>query len=324
MEVSPLQEHKGKVFLGFLIGAFFLWLSIKDIDWEVTKTDFSKVTFRYIFGIIFATAAFFWIKAFRWTYILNPIKHLKTSSLFPPMMAGVFLNFFVSILVGEFVRSFLLGKRFGLSKTAILASIFLERVYDVLTLLVLLALTIAFTSSTFPMDQLILYFTVMFLIAFALISLVVWKDPTIHWLGRITEGFSAEFRSKWHARLDKGVEGLRSLTEPKLVFPILIISVIQWTFICLAKWFAMVAIGLDVPFSAGILVTVLIAFALILPQSPAQIGVIEFGFVYGLKLFGISASDALASALIYHLLYIVAMCFVIAPTFKKWISKEYV
>ena len=90
MGLDLLLKHKGKLFLGILIGALFLIYAIKDIDWQSTKTDFSKLSVLDALEIALAIFGFFVIKAIRWKIILKPVRDIPTLKLFSPMMAGVF------------------------------------------------------------------------------------------------------------------------------------------------------------------------------------------------------------------------------------------
>lgn len=319
MGIELLWKHKGKLFLGMLIGALFLIYAIKDINWESTKTDFSKLNLFDALEIAAAIFLFFVVKAIRWKLILKPVRDIPTLKLFSPMMAGVFLNVILSIFVGEIARSFLVGQRFKVSKTAIFASVLVERIVDVSILLFLLAMILAFSPFDIPNVNIGLYFTMTALIAILLVSLVIWKEPTIEWLYNKQQ----HLKETWIMRIEKGIEGLRSITNPKLLFFIVLISIFQWLVMAWANYKSITAIGIQVPFSAGILIMVVIAFALIMPQSPGHIGVIEFGYVFSLSAYGVHASDALAAAIIYHVIYLITMALISIPALRLLSEKNH-
>jgi uncharacterized membrane protein YbhN (UPF0104 family) len=67
-------------------------------------------------------------------------------------------------------------------------------------------------------------------------------------------------------------------------------------------WFLTLGFDLDVPPLAGLLVVIAINLAMILPSSPAAIGVFEAATIVALTAYGISESDALSYALVLHAL----------------------
>ena len=67
----------------------------------------------------------------------------------------------------------------------------------------------------------------------------------------------------------------------------------------------MAAFHLDMPIVAGILVTVAINMSLVLPSSPAALGVFEAATIVALRAFDIPQADALSYALVLHLLNLV-------------------
>ena len=319
MGLELLLKHKGKLLVGILIGALFLLYAIKDINWELTKTDFSKLSVIDALEIAFAIFLFFVVKCIRWKIILKPVRDIPTLKLFSPMMAGVFLNVVLSIFVGEIARSFLVGHRFKVSKSAIFASVLVERIVDVAILLFLLAMVLAFSQFDIPNVNIGLYFTLTALVAIILVSLVIWKEPTIEWLYNKQQ----HLKDRWIMRIESGIEGLRSITNPKLLFVIVLISIVQWLIMAWANYKSITAIGIQVPFSAGILIMVVIAFALIMPQSPGHIGVIEFGYVFSLSAYGVHASDALAAAIIYHVIYLLTMGITSIPALRLLSEKNH-
>ncbi|MFN4174303.1 MAG: YbhN family protein, partial [Parachlamydiaceae bacterium] len=241
-----------------------------------------------------------------------------TLKLFSPMMAGVFLNVVLSIFVGEIARSYLVGYRFKVSKSAIFASVLVERIVDVAVLIFLLALVLAFSSFDLPNVNIGLFLSLTALAAIIFISLVIWKEPTIEWLHS-----NHPIKDRWILRIEHGIEGLRSITNPKLLFAIILISIIQWLVMAWANYKSITAIGIEVPFSAGILIMVVIAFALIMPQSPGHIGVIEFGYVFSLTAFGVEPSEAFAAAIVYHLIYLLTMGLSSIPALRLLSEKNH-
>ena len=86
-----------------------------------------------------------WVRAIRWKIFLKPITTAKSNiNLFSAVMVGYVINNIIP-RGGEFVRPFVYARREKVSKSAVFATIIVERVIDVLFLLLMFA--IAFFAS---------------------------------------------------------------------------------------------------------------------------------------------------------------------------------
>src|SRR5690606_35874307 len=76
-----------------------------------------------------------WVRALRWKLLLRPVLRASTTDLAPVVAVGFMANNVLPLRTGELVRSYALSRRYGVRKTAALATIAVERLFDGLTLL---------------------------------------------------------------------------------------------------------------------------------------------------------------------------------------------
>ena len=84
-----------------------------------------------------AVAVYFvgvWLRAWRWRYLLRPVKVLPVGLLFRTIVIGYTANDILPFRLGEVVRAVVLGERGGVSKAATLTTIVVERIMDGLTM----------------------------------------------------------------------------------------------------------------------------------------------------------------------------------------------
>ena len=67
------------------------------------------------------------------------------------------------------------------------------------------------------------------------------------------------------------------------------------------NYLSLLAFEIHVPFYVAYMIVAVISFAVLLPSTPGQIGLIEFCYVFTLKFFGVSQEKAIAAALFYHI-----------------------
>src|SRR5436309_3288600 len=75
------------------------------------------------------------LRAFRWRWLLSTPRPVSLDSLYSATMIGFMANNLFPLRVGEFVRAWALGRRENLSKTTVFATVVVERVVDMITLL---------------------------------------------------------------------------------------------------------------------------------------------------------------------------------------------
>ena len=119
-----------KFWFGVLISAVFLYFTLRGLKfgefWEVIKTA------NYIW-LLPGIAVYFlgvWVRAWRWHYLLRPLKKIPTVTMFPVVTIGYFGNNILPARAGEVLRAFVLRKREGVPVSASLATIIVERIFD--------------------------------------------------------------------------------------------------------------------------------------------------------------------------------------------------
>ena len=128
-----------RLWLGLAVTLVFLGLLLLRVDLGETVDSFGEANFVYLIpaiGLYFMAVLF---RTLRWRVLLSHMRSISVGRLLPVVVVGYMANNLLPVRLGEVVRSYYLGQREGVSKSAALATILLERVFDGLTLLLLLA-----------------------------------------------------------------------------------------------------------------------------------------------------------------------------------------
>ena len=116
--------------LGILISALFLYLALRGLhlgDMWVTMRD-AKYGW-----LVPGVAVYFlgvWVRAWRWHYLLRPLKSVSTRTMFPIVAIGYMGNNIYPARAGEVLRAVVLKRKEAVPVSASLATIIVERVYD--------------------------------------------------------------------------------------------------------------------------------------------------------------------------------------------------
>src|SRR5260221_1841626 len=89
---------------------------------------------------VFVTMLTYALRAFRWQYLLAPIGPTHFSTAFRTTVIGFAASFLLPARPGEVLRPYLLARDEGLPATAAFATVILERLLDLVTVLLLFGL----------------------------------------------------------------------------------------------------------------------------------------------------------------------------------------
>jgi len=121
---------KWQLWLGVLISIVFIWLSLRGLRLDDFWKTVQKANY---FWLIPGIGVFFigmWIRAWRWHYLLGPIKKIPTKTMFPITTIGYMGNNIYPARAGEVLRAVILKRKEGVPVSASLATIIVERIFD--------------------------------------------------------------------------------------------------------------------------------------------------------------------------------------------------
>ncbi len=269
---------------------------------EVSES-FSELHLGTLPLILLLLFLFFWLKAVRWRLLLSPLRKFQTREIVPALMIGFMGNNLLPAHLGELIRVYVLGRKFALSKAAILSSVVLERVLDMLVilmfvgsgLLVLEGLPGWVQTGALSMAALGVSFS-LFLIAFVFrtqVFLQVYRK-VFHFLP-----------TKLFHKLDEVIEataqGLASVKNARAAFWIVLTSLLQWTLMGGMVYISLASLDVWLNPMASIVTTGVSALGAAVPSTPGYFGVIQLSFWVSLQMFGVEKADAFASSVYFHL-----------------------
>ncbi len=298
---------------GILISVFFLWYSLRGTDFGQIGLALAQARFWLCIPMLAAYCIYYWIKAVRWRLLLHPMKETTAREIFSPMMIGFLFNNILPAHLGEFVRMYLGARQLELRNTQVLATIVLERVFDFLSVVLFLGLAILVDRNVDPGLVTVGYVTLaaggMFLLVTTLY--ITWTAGFLDLLKRLTAflpplaripglGFLVKVRDGVLHQLEIGVHGLYALKKPRLLAGIILTSVLQWGFMGLAAYLALMAVNIVTPLSAAFVVLAAATFGVTLPAAPGFLGTIQAMFRVALEPYGVSSDAAFAASAFFH------------------------
>jgi len=300
------------IILGWIVSLVFLYLTFKNIHpatlWQTIKT----ANYLWVIPNILVVMFTMLYRAYRWQIMLDPIKRLKLHDLFASTMVGFMANNILPLRMGEFVRAYSIGKIGNLSRSASFATIVLERVFDVFTLLLMLAVILIFRLIPLDPDgdyyHRIVYFGYLMLAAsiglfVLLVFLRIKSEQTINLFSRLLKPFPAKISKIVIDILGKFSNGLSVLSNPRKMFSICIHSIILWLITGISNYFIFMAFNLyDLPWTASFVVLIVVTLGITVPNAPGFLGVFHGLVVLALAIYPLEVSkdEAQACAIVLH------------------------
>lgn len=121
--------------LSLIVAIWIFWFLYKDISFESLRKSVSETSFLLLGSSIFVSLIGFWLRAWRWTLLLDAEESKRTPSLraFWALMIGYLTNMLVP-RAGEVARCGVLAKTNGLQMGKLIGTVILERTVDLLFL----------------------------------------------------------------------------------------------------------------------------------------------------------------------------------------------
>lgn len=288
-----------------------VWV-LHDVDWSAALGHIRRANLPLLVATIVVATLPFGLRTLRWQLILRDQDgaRLPLLPLWRAVAVGFMANNLLPARAGEFARAWVVSRATSVRVTTALASIVVERVFDALVLVGLLAL--ALVAPTFPADaqvggvelrRLALFTGVVFGAVLVVCILVVLRPEP--WIALLRSVGSRVLPDRVTARLldiAAGlVAGLAVLRAPGRLPGVLGWSVVLWLVNGASFWVGFRALNLDLPFEAALLFQGLIAFGVAIPSSPGFFGVFEAFAIVALAFYGVPKDHAVSYAVTYHL-----------------------
>lgn len=317
--------NKKHLIIGILIVALSSYYAFKNVSLSELGNALKSVQYIYLLPAVLLVALTFLFRAIRWRYLVSSVKEVKTVDLFSPLMIG-FMGNILPARAGEFIRAYLLGKKENISFSASFATIFVERLMDMMIFLILLLGVIFSGSSIFPqaadgsshplMGYMIKFGWISFIGSIGIFSFSVLLQYKNDLAMKIVAFFTKPLPEKWKEKIVGMVhsftDGLKILKDARGFIASLFWSCMVWIAMIMTYFPIHMAFGLDgeIPMMTSILVVSLtIGIFISLFPAPAFLGSFQLACVVALhEIFGVSKPLAASYGIVA---WLVAMGFII-------------
>jgi uncharacterized protein (TIRG00374 family) len=257
-------------------------------------------------------AAYFvgvWARAWRWHYLLRPLKRIPLRTAFPVVAIGYMGNNIYPARAGEVLRSYVLRRKEDVPMSASLATIVVERAFDGIVMLGFVFLNLpelarvtADSGLVGDIRSLAIVGAAVFLLA-VLAFLLMAAHPAraeraVTWL--VQRLLPPAWRSRAEDLGHRFLSGLGSLRSGGDTLMVLCTSIVIWLFETLKYWLVMHAFPFQVSFFALMLMNGIVNLATTIPSAPGYLGTFDAPGIAVLVAYGVDRATAAGYTLVLH------------------------
>jgi hypothetical protein len=300
---------KWQFWLGVLISALFIWLALRGLTLDRFWDALRDANYWWLLPGVAVYFVAVWARAWRWHYLLQPIKAVPTREMFPITAIGYMGNNIYPARAGEVLRAVVLKRQHGISISASLATIIVERIFDGVVMLGFVfgnlpELAKLTRSSGFVgnIEQLALIGAGVFAAALVVFLLAAMFPEASMRLGEwlIQRLLPQRWREGAEGLMHKFLGGLAALRSPFGILMIFLTSVVIWLLETGKYWFVMHAFDFQVSFFALMLMNGIVNLATTIPSAPGYIGTFDAPGIAVLVAYGVEQATAAGYTLVLH------------------------
>jgi uncharacterized protein (TIRG00374 family) len=278
--------------LKFVASCVLMWIILRHLDFDQLRRQIAAASALPLIGAVALCAASLWVVTLRWQVVLRLCGYQRSYlRLVNHIFVGYFFAQAMPSTVGDGVRAWLIY-RDGVPLAPSIRSVFIERLIGLGALVLLAAAGFPWLLREVSANVNVWLIEGGLAVMLVVGIVVLWAMQRSVWLQRFRIGREL-------VALAKDLWSL--LSHPVALFLAVFVSVVAQVAGCVIIWLAAQSVGANIPFVQTLLVMPSVMVLIGLPISIAGWGVREGAVVFGLGLFGVSATDAVLVSVLFGL-----------------------
>ncbi len=288
--------------MGIVISVLFLFYALRGQRLAEVWQGLREANYWWLIPGVIVYFGAVWLRTYRWHYLLRSMKRVSVSRLFPVVTIGYMGNNIFPFRAGEVIRAYVLKRKEGVSASASLATIVVERIFDGITMLVFVFAVLPLVPANPFLRQLLPFMSLLFFGALAVFFLIASSPERTRKVCQLFVDHLVPHRLRDQVRglLERFFEGLQVLRSGRDMLVIMLVSVVLWLVEAWKYWFVMQGFAFDQPFYVLVFTCAIVNLATTIPSTPGYLGTFEVAGIESLVLFGVARHTATSFILALH------------------------
>jgi uncharacterized protein (TIRG00374 family) len=301
------------IVFGILVSAAFTYIAVRHAQPGETARALGDTQYAWLVPALAVLALAFFIRAIRWQSLFPRVDRPPLGPVVTSTFVGYVANAILPARAGEAARTVALNKTAKTPIAQTVGTVFVERAEDVLSLVFLLFVTLPWLPDVSWLRAAGYLAVVLVLVLAACAAvLLIWGERGVELLMRPLARLPFIPRDALERAPKQFTSGLVGLVSARVAIVSFTWTTVSWIVLGFGFWLVLKASGIGLSPLAGLLVVIGVGLAMILPSSPAAIGVFEGAAVVVLAAYGVDESEALSYALVLHALNVLPLLLIAA------------
>jgi uncharacterized protein (TIRG00374 family) len=291
--LSRLKLLIGVVISVGLLGYLVWSVDVRELGALLASTRWEWVVLTSVLGPLTI-----WTRGRRWWYLFPPGS--EPPGLVPATMIGYMVNNVLPLRAGEFVRVYVVARRWGHGFWTALATLIVERVLDSLVIVFIMVGLVLLVPVPRSVEIGAAALLAADLVAVTALCVLAFAPHRAHALITRCTGRWPSLQQRVMGIVETFARGLEGVRTRGHLLPLLVWTVIVWALPVFTTWTMFKALHLELPWIAAWVVLAFVGLGVAIPSAPGYIGVFHAAATIALTIFGVPATTAFGYALLFH------------------------
>jgi hypothetical protein len=295
-----MSAHTPKLVASLVIAGGFIWAMRRGgLPLLPDPTALAAVSWWAVPAYVVLLMLSFYLRAYRWIYLLRPIAEVSTRKVLGIGLIGSAAILFAPLRMGEVVRPYMIASR-RISFTQAAGTIAAERVIDGLVISVILFLGLQLSTPLSPLPHHLGKLPLpvaavpaaaygaltLFTCAFLAMAVFYWRRDLARRLTRAVIGPFSEKLAGWFTeRVEHLADGLKFLPSTKHSLPFLRETLLYWFLNTFSMWVLLRGTGIEASFAQTGVAMGVLGVGILVPAGPGFFGAFQLSIYSALAMF---------------------------------------
>jgi len=289
-----------RTWAGLLVSGICLFWIVRTLDWPQVVRTLSAANYGLVGLAILSVLLTIGVRALRWAILVRPLRP-SWLNLLSALVIGQVANYAFPARAGDLVRAYLLGSSESESRLRLLGTVAVEKVWDLLMVLILILLLSAWMD--LPPWVTVVVPGISAVVLTGLLGAFVshrWKRRLLACISWMEARLPGRLRGSLSGPASRLLDGLGGLQRAGLAWRTFAVSMVIWGLGALSNWLILWAMGIPVTPLMALFLLAVLQLGIAVPALPGQVGFFEGLCIVSLGLWGVERNAAFSVSLILH------------------------
>lgn len=297
----------GKNWKNNVIGVLISVACLGLIAWRINIDEFliaiHQFQWDWLLIGLFSLAVGYTLRIIRWWFLLRAAGiGVTPAKCAAPFLGSIALNNILPMRLGDVVRALVFPAAIGVGRIVATGSLVMERLVDLMTLLVCLVLGLQATSGAELPDWLTWTAVSLALGGSVVLALVFFFSGRLsRWVGRPTRRPASAKRARLLRALHDLLAGFDAMSRLPVLLTLFVVSILVWAGEAGLFWAVLRGFGFEAGAGAAMVVMAIATLSTLVPSSPGYVGPFHLAAFAAVTILGGTSAQAASFAVLAHL-----------------------